>query len=63
MIWEQFLTEVTVINDEEAQWDFSKRKENDKGRHLPSSCNNDRKRVKASKKKPHSALSNCAEEF
>ena len=63
LTWEQFLMEVTVINDEEAWWDSSKRKEDDKGRHLPSSCNNDRKRVKASKKKPRSALSNCAEEF
>ena len=24
LTWEQFLTEVTVINDEEAQWDSSK---------------------------------------
>ena len=63
LTWEQFLTEVTVINDEEAWWDSSKRKEDDKGRHLPSSCNNDRKHVKASKKKSRSALYNCAEEF
>ena len=63
MTWEQFLTEVTVINDEEAWWDSSKRKEDDEGRHLTSSCNNDRKHVKARKKKSRSALSNCAEEF
>ena len=63
LTWEQFLTEVTVMDDEEAQWDSSKRKEDDKGRHLPVSCSNDRKRVKASKKKPCSALSNCADEF
>ena len=63
LTWEQFLTEVTVIDDEEAQWDSSKRKEDDEGRRLTSSCNNDKKRVKASKKKPRSALSNCAEEF
>ena len=63
LTWEQFLTEATVINDEKAWWDSSKRKEDDKGRHLPSSCKNDRKRVKASKKKPRSTLSNCAEEF
>ena len=54
---------MTVINDEEAQWDSSRLKEVDKGRYLPSSCNNDRKHVKARKKKPCSALSNCAEEF
>ena len=54
---------MTVIDDEEAWCDSSKRKEDDKGRHLPSSCNNDKKRVKARKKKPRSALSNCAEEF
>ncbi len=52
-----------VINDEEAWWDSLKLKEDDEGRHLPSSCSNDRKRVKASKKKPRSALSNWAEEF
>ena len=63
LTWEQFLTEITVINDEEAQWDSSKRKEDGEGRHLTSSCNNDKKRVKASKKKPHSALSDCAEVF
>ena len=34
LTWEQFLTEVTIINNEEAWWDFSKRKEDDKGRHL-----------------------------
>ena len=54
---------MTVINDEEAQWDSSKRKEDDKGRHLPSFFNNDRKCVKASKKKPICDLSTCDEEF
>ena len=63
LTWEQFLTELTIINDEEAQWDSSKYKEDDKGRQLSSSCNNDRKCVKANKKKSRSALSNCAEEF
>ena len=52
-----------VTDDEEARWDFLKRKEDDKGWQLPSSCNNDRKHVKASKKKPGSALSKGAEEF
>ena len=28
--WEQFLTEVTVIDDEEAWWDLSKHNEDDK---------------------------------
>ena len=37
LTWELFLKEVTVIDDEEVQWDSSKRKEDDKGRHLPSS--------------------------
>ena len=55
--------QVAVIIDEEACWDFSKRKEEEEGRQLPSCCNNDRKHVKASKKKLRSALSNCAEEF
>ena len=63
LTWERFLTEVKVINDEEAWWDSLKRKDDDKGRHLLSSHNNDKKRVKASNKKPHSALSDCAIEF
>ena len=54
---------MTVVNDEEARWDYSKRKEDDKGRQHPSSPNNDRKRAKASKKKPRNALFNRAEEF
>ena len=50
LTWEQFLTEVTVMDDEEAWWDSSKLEEDDKGRHLPSSCDNDRKHVKVIKK-------------
>ena len=60
LIWEQFLTEVTVINDEEARWDSSKRKEDDKDKKCPSSSN---KRAKASKKKTKNGLSEHAEEF
>ena len=45
LTWEQFLTDLIVIDDEEARQYSSKRKEDDKGRQLPSSCNNDRKRV------------------
>ena len=55
--------EVTVIIDKEAQLDSSKQKEDDGGRQRLSSINNDRKHVKARKKKPRSALSNHAEEF
>ena len=60
LTWEQFLTEVTVINDEEARWDSSKRKEDDKDKKRPSSSN---KRAKASKKKTKNGLSERAEEF
>ena len=35
LTWEQFLTEVTVINDEEAHWDSSKRKEAQEGNCCP----------------------------
>ena len=60
LTWEQFLTEVTVIDDEEARWDSSKRKEDDEDKKRPSSSN---KRAKASKKKPRNGLSERAEEF
>ena len=60
LTWEQFLTKVTVINDEEARWDSSKRKEDYKDKKRPSSSN---KRAKASKKKPRNGLSERAEEF
>ena len=60
LTWEQFLTEVTAIDDEEARWDSSKQKEDDKDKKRPSSSN---KRAKASKKKIKSGLSECAEEF
>ena len=60
LTWEQFLTEVTVINDEEARWDSSKQKEDDEDKKRPSSSN---KRAKASKKKTKNGLSECAEEF
>ena len=60
LTWEQFLTEVTVIDDEEARWDSSKRKEDDKDKKRPSSNN---KRAKACKKKTKSGSSERAEEF
>ena len=60
LTWEQFLTEVTVIDDEEARWDSSKRKEDDEDKKRPSSSN---KRAKASKKKTRNGLSERAEEF
>ena len=34
LTWEQFLTEVTIIDDEEARWDSSKRKEDDKDKNV-----------------------------
>ncbi len=54
MTWEQFLTEVTVINDEEARWDSSKWKEDDEDKKRLYSSN---KRAKASKKKTRNGLS------
>ena len=60
LTWEQFLTEVTVIDDEEARWDSSKRKEDDTDKKRLSSSN---KRAKASKKKTRNGLSERAEEF
>ena len=35
LTWEQFLTEVTVTNDEEACWDSLKRKEAQEGNRCP----------------------------
>ena len=60
LTWEQFLTEVTVIDDEEDRSDSSKRKEDDEDKKRPSSSN---KRAKASKKKTRNGLSEHAEEF
>ena len=62
LTWEQFLTEVTVINDEEACWDSLKRKEAQEGNCCPVPGNGG-KRAKTSSKKQKSALSDCAEEF
>ena len=50
LTWEQFLTEVTVIDDEEACWDSSKRKEVQEGNHCPVPGNGG-KRAKTSSKK------------
>ena len=60
LTWEQFLTEVTVINDEEAWWGSSNCKEDDEDKKRPSSSN---KRAKYSKKKTRNGLSERAEEF
>ena len=62
LTWEQFLTEVTVIDDEEARWDSSKKKEAQEGNRCPVPGNGG-KRAKTSSKKQKSALSDCAEEF
>ena len=60
LTWEQFLTEVTVINNKEARWDTLKRRDKNEGKHCPKLEN---KQALSSKKKPKSGLSNCAEEF
>ena len=62
LTWEQFLTEVTVIDDEEACWDSSKQKEAKEGKCCPVPGNGG-KRAKTSSKKQKSALLDCAEEF
>ena len=59
---EQFLQEVTVINDEEALWDFSKQKQAHKGNCCPAPGNGE-KRAKSSSKKQKNALLDRAEEF
>ena len=60
MTWEQFLTEVTVINYEEARWDTSKRRDKNEGKHCP---NLENKQALSSKKKPKAGLSDCDEKF
>ena len=62
LTWEQFLTEVTMIDDEEARWDSSKRKEAQEGNCCPVPGNGG-KRAKTSSKKQKSALLESAEEF
>ena len=57
LTWEQFLTEVTIINHEEAHWDSLKRKEDDKGRQLTNSINND-KSVSKPARNSHTVLFN-----
>ena len=59
---EQFLTEVTVIDDEEAQWKSLKQKEAQEGNCCPVPGNGG-KRAKTRYKKQRNALSDCAEEF
>ena len=60
LTWEQFLTEVTVINNEEARWDTSKRIDKNEGKRCP---NLENKQALSSKKNPKVGLSDCAEEF
>ena len=60
MTWEQFLTEVTVINNEEARWDTSKRRDKNEGKHRP---NLENKQALSGKKKPGAGHSDCVEEF
>ena len=62
LTWEQVLTEVTVINDEEACWDSLKQKEAQEGNRCPAPGNGG-KRAKTSSKKQKSALADRAEEF
>ena len=62
LTWKQLFAEVTVINDLEAQWDFSKKKEVQEGTCCPAPGNGG-KRAKARKKKQDSVLLDCAEEF
>ena len=62
LTWEQFLTVVTVIDDEEACWDSLKRKEAQEGNCRPVPGNGG-KHAKTSSKKQNSALLDCAEEF
>ena len=50
LTWKQSLIEVNVINDEEARWNSSKCKEDDKGRQLPSFCINDKNVSKLARK-------------
>ena len=60
LTWEQFPTEVTVIDDGEACWDSLKRKEAQEGNCCPVPGNGG-KRAKTRSKKQKSALSDCAE--
>ena len=60
LTWEQFLTEVTVINNEEARWDTLKQRDKNEGRRCPNLKN---KQALYRKKKPKAGLSECAEEF
>ena len=60
LTWEQFLTEVTVINNEEAWWDTLKRRDKNEGKCCP---NLENKQALSSKKKPKAGLSDCAVEF
>ena len=62
LTWEQLLTEVTLIDDEESCWDSLKWKEAHEGNCCPVPGNGG-KRAKSSSKKQKNALLDCAEEF
>ena len=59
MTWEKFLIEVTVVDNKEARWDTSKRRDKNEGKHCPNLKN---KQALSSKKKPKAGLNECAEE-
>ena len=58
LMWEQFLSEVTVIDDEESRWDNSRNKDNKEGKHCPAQDTH-----KNNSKKQNSGLSACAGDF
>ena len=58
LTWEQFLTEVTVTDDEESRWDTSQHKNKYEGKRCPAPDNH----IMASKKQKRRLLAN-AEDF
>ena len=58
LTWEQFLSEVTVINDEESRWDTSRNKDKKEGKRCPAQDTH-----KINSKKQIRGLSACAEDF
>ena len=58
LTWEQFLTELTFIDNEEAKWDTSKRRDNNEGKNFP---NLENKQVLSKTKKPRAGFSCCGE--
>ena len=58
LTWEQFLSEVTVIDNEESRWDTSQSKDKREGKHCPAQDTH-----KNSSKKRNNGLSARAEDF